>query len=92
MMLPPRIPVHMLRGCRRPLGVAGIRCTLPSAAAAAPTASSSPYSTTPAATPPAADTRHKVLVVGGGRMGQIRASAFFGSRKSHLAGGSVRFG
>jgi hypothetical protein len=27
-----------------------------------------------------------VLVVGGGRMGQIRAAAFFGSRKSYLAG------
>jgi hypothetical protein len=27
-----------------------------------------------------------VIVVGGGRMGQIRAAAFFGSRKSYLAG------
>lgn len=76
MLLPPRIPVHLLRGCRRPesLGGAGIslRCG----------------STTTAA-PPAADTRHKVLVVGGGRMGQIRASAFYGSRKSQLAGGWV---
>lgn len=78
MLLPPRIPVHLLRGCRRPgLGGAGIRFRCGSTITTA----------TPA--PPAADTRHKVLVVGGGRMGQIRASAFYGSRKSHLAGGWV---